>query len=468
MMALTLTVTLALSSRAQDNAQSSSSTSSSGQALGDSRSPGDSSQDSDSAADSSVQAPVVRAAGRASPFSIAAGHLLVGNLALESVEVNETWNQLDVLNPGNPTNSTAAISTGLLADIAYDRSFRATHLNIQYTPNVYIIDGHVLNGFDNQSANLSLSFRVTPRTFLTIGNSFVYDGNQNLNAAQFFTSDFVTQTVVQNPFLNIDGYYLSDQLYASLLYYLSGRTKLSFTPRYAYMKTALTPGSAGAEAAAASNVSPISVDSDAGIGVSLGYQLTNTKNIGVSYSFDHSRFNQTFGTTDFHTVAVNYNQLLSPTLSFAASAGVSAGYSTSQALAAEAVGSLSLIKTFPRAELVAAYTRYVGGSGFVSSGYTDRADLTYGRQMTKKWTADIAGAYLRGTINTTFTGSYVSANVSYQIARTISWFALYGLTHEFGVQQPFFPGTHSFVTTGLRWSPSRIHFGTQENPNSQR
>ena len=455
---------LAQNGQAQDASPSSAA---SGSSANESLTPGDSSQPS--AASSTVQPPVVRAAGQASPLSIVAGQVLVGNLALSSIQLDETWNQLNLLNPANTTPTTTStaptVSTGLLMDIAYDRQFRTTRLSFQYVPNLYVVNGHLFKSFNNQNVNFNVGFQVRPRVFLTIGDSFLFNGSQDLAANQYFTADFVTQTVVQNAFLNIAGYYLNDQLHGELLYYLSPRTKLTLSTRYSYAKTAVSPNSLAAEAAAAANIPPISIDRDAGAGIAVDHQLTSTKTIGVYYSFDRSYYNQIFATTYFNTVGLHYSQLVRPTLSFAASVGASGAYSKSQPSSATVVGNLSLIKTYPKTQLAGAYSRSYGGGGFVSAGYSDRVDLSYARQMARRWTAGVSGAYLRGTTITTFTGSYASLNTSFLLTRTISWFATYGLAREVGVQTPFFPGTHSYVTTGFRWNPSRVRIGTEPSLN---
>lgn len=471
--ALILTMALILTSACGGHAQdaSSSSAASSGNPS-ESLNPGDSSQPPSGPS----QPPVVQAAGQLSPLSRAAGQVLVGDIALQSVELNETWNQLNVVNttPAN-TASTGAptLSTGLLMDIGYDRQFRRTRLSFQYTPSLYVVNGHLIKSFDNQHVSLSLGFQLRPRIFLNIADAFLYNGSQNLAANQYFTSDFTTQTVLQNPFLSISGYYLYDQMHVDLSYLLSARTKLTVSPGYSYTKTVVNPNSAAAAAAAASNTPVISIDRDEGVVIAVDHQLSSTKGMGVFYSFDRSYFNQTFGTSYFNTVGLRYSQVLQPTLRFAASVGVSGAYGVNRqpssatvlGTSATVVGTLSLMKTFRKSQVSVAYSRgYGGSSGFVSPGYTDRLDVAYGRQMTRRWTVGLSGAYMRGTTTAGFTGSYASVNTGYLLTPTISWFATYGIAQELGLETPFFPGAHSFVTTGLRWNPARIRIGTQPNP----
>jgi hypothetical protein len=470
--ALMLTMALILASACVGHAQdaSSSSTSSSGSTSGGSLNPGDSSQPPSGS--STVQPTVAQAAGQVSPLSRAAGQVLVGDIALRSVELNETWNQLNVVNttPTATTNA-ATLSTGLLMDIAYDRQFRRTHLSFQYMPTLYLVNSHLLKSLDNQNVSLSLGFQLRPRMFLNIADTFLYNGSQNLAADQYFTTDFTTQTVLQNPFLSISGYYLYDQVRADLSYYLSARTKLTVSPGFSYTKTVVNPNSAAA--AAASNTPTVSIDRDEGVTIAVDHQLSSTKGMGVFYSFDRSYFNQTFGTTYFNTVGLRYSQVLQPTLHFAASVGVSDAYGVNRQLSsatvlgtsATVVGTLALLKAFPKSQFSAAYSRGYGGtSGFVSPGYTDRADVAYARQMTPRWTVGMSGAYMRGTTTAGFTGSYGSLNTGYLLTRTISWFLTYGVAEESGAQTPFFPGAHSFVTTGLRWNPATVRIGTQPNP----
>jgi hypothetical protein len=455
---LTISLILASACRAQDT--SSLSTSSSENSSDESVNSGDAPQSLDTAYP--VLIPVAPGGRLGSPLSTVAGKVLVGNIALRSVALDEIWNQANIVNaiPATASSVAPTFTTGLEANIGYDRQFRTAHLSLQYAPSIYFFDGHLLKNIANENTNLNLSFQLTPRLFLTIGDTFFYTGAQNLSVGQYFTADLVTQTVNQNAFLNIAGSYLNDGASLTLSYNLTARTTLSVTPSYTYSYSRTTVNPNSAPAAAQLMISKASAGT-----VSLNHQITDRKGIGLYYSYDRSYFNQTFGTSYFNTAGLQYSQLVQPTLWLSASVGASLSNSTAYRgrSAATAVGSLSLIKTYAKTQLSAAYSRSYGSNiGFISPSYTDRVDMGYSRQITQNWAAGASGAYLRSTIITSFTGSYASLNTSYQLTRTISWFAQYGLDQEFGVRTPFYPGTHMFGMTGLRWNASRIHIGNEQ------
>lgn len=334
--------------------------------------------------------------------------------------------------------------------IVYDRLFHRNRLALQYQPQLALADGHVIKDFSNQNTSLSMIVYAKPRLSVRVNDYFQYFYTQQAGAGGFLDADFSTFSTAQNLFLTGPERLLYNNLSSAISYALSARSSLTITPTYTYI------------------VSGIGNDRIRGQlyggGVDYTYRTSAQQLVGITYSYEwiHRGFN-TGGTSDtqFHTIAGLIERRLSPSWFVKGSLGVTVptgGDNGSQPLFA--YGNASLVKQFIRSTAALTYSRGDSfASGFVSGQFADRIDITYTRQISRRFRGTAGAGYLREVGSSAFQAKYASGGLDFLLAPRAGLFLTtsYSRRHQATNSLNLFSGNLDLFTFGLRWNPSRAN-----------
>ncbi len=267
-------------------------------------------------------------------------------------------------------------------------------------------------------------------------------------AEDFLDAEAATGTTLQNSFVDGPDTLLSNSTAVTFGHQLSSRTRLSFGSAFGYSHLS------GSSHPSLSN----RIYTGSG---GLEHSLSATKTVGVSYSFQQIEASGAYGGTGYHTFSSGYSQQLTPSWRVGLAVGASTGRFLGATRQWSAVGSLSLSRTFSRSNLSFIYSRGHGFSGYVSNGYTDRADLGWGVGISRRMHARIGAGYERNvsTLQTPVaspirhSAKYAIGQMDYRLSSQLSWFVSYGYKNQLSDDPQLFTGGRNFVSTGIRWYP---------------
>jgi hypothetical protein len=378
--------------------------------------------------------------GTARPLDLS-GSLRFGPFFVSSAEFSQV---LDEVRPSNGTGGSRNIATFLGTFITYQHLSRRGRLALQYEPHFSIINGHSDLNYNDQELNLDTQYAISSRWGVGLSDHFTYLSRNRFGS--FLDADSVTGTTVQNAFADTRGRWLSNGLSGNFTYHWSARTQLNLEPNATYAQD-------NPEFASLKSVSSFSY----GAGAGITHLLSARKSIEGYYSYQRSIFYTSLPSTTYNTVGAGYSQGLGSTWFLHAALGVSTATSRSASRQWYGVGSLGLVKAFPRSQLSFTFARGYGLSGFITNRYGDRADAAFVHRWTQRLQTKVGTGYQReiAASNGGYSGKYGTGQVSYRLLANVSWFASYVYKFQSGGTFQAFAGTRNFFSTGFRWEPAR-------------
>jgi hypothetical protein len=396
-------------------------------------------------ADSSTNVPSqaqIRPAGRSSPLLSYSSFLRWGPIYVRTMEFLQGYDQIDAAAGSNQGifNQRSFTSTVLRTDIIYDRQFKQSRLELQYSPRLTIVNGNVGSNYANQNANMNWVRQLSPRWTLAVNPSVTYMKVRQMYGDFFLDANAITGTNVPSSFLDGAGSWLTTTTQVTVAYALSPTSSVSLTPFFGYSHV-------GGQVNAAQ---PFSIYQYGGI-VRWDKRLSPTKGVNANY---YSRIVGDLGNgTLYQSGEIGYDQQFGPSTTVGVSAGLLTGGFASRQW--NLSGSVQLSRKFGRSIGTVGYYR-----GFplfaetASQGIAQRVDGTYRVDLSQKWYLQVQGGYENSLWSTakSFSGKYVAAEAGYNLTPGWACLVTYARKIQSGTDSQLLAGTRNFYLLGLRWS----------------
>jgi len=386
-------------------------------------------------------APPIQELGRGGWLGASTSPLHWRSLYVSSVEIDQGYDQFS----GASGTTPGIFRTSFFqSTVVYDLQLSRSRLAFQWQPEVGSINGHFANNLSNENVGADYSTLLTPRISMHVRDQFQYSTARNL----FFDSYlYAAQTPgnqsVQNTFLDGPGTRLTNNATVTIDYRLSPTLDLALTPGFNYANQ-----SAG---------SKIIVGSKEYTGAAhLTRQFSPTMSAGVVYIANVVKFDNVAGYGIYHTVGGSFTKQLSPTWFFNSTLGVSRSTINGGASYWTLYGNAVLQKKFRTSSVGLTYSRGLSLEQYATRFYTDRVDLAYSTQLTRRLFASFGGGYERAGGLQRISGEYGSSQVGFNLLRSLSLVGTYTYRTQVGdLNQIYTETRHSGYIT-LRWKPPRI------------
>jgi len=364
-----------------------------------------------------------------------------GRLYVPTADVRGIVEQLD--GSGGQPNE---VFTSTLFDgtVIFDREFRNQRIAVQYQPRLAITDGQVVKNFSNQNTSLDAIIYSRPRWNIRFGDTYQYYYTQQSIDNLYLDVDSITSTTVTNSFVDGPDRWLSNSAYVSVSYAFSQRLSTTVTPRYSYMESGV---------GASFNVGQLY-----GGDFSLNYRTSGKQTVGFQYLSQviHEKTSPNSNTI-YQTVAGTIERQISPRWLVKGSAGITTASFGDNSRQWYAYGTFGLVRAFLRSSLALNYSRGDSFSnGFISDQFTDRVDVTYRSQLTKRLVWALGGGYLREAVTGGFQAKYADTQLNVLMAPKASlyFFAGYAFKNQAGNSLGLFVGDQHLGSFGIRWQPT--------------
>lgn len=399
--------------------------------------------------------PEIQQVGRAGNLLDTVSPLRWGSFYIASAQYAQVFDRGSAFaGQGSFQNAASVFSSTLV----FDKRFRSSRIALQYVPRVTVLNGVVLNNFTNQDTSLDTVFVLGPRWTMSFSDHFMYYRTKNAFADLYLDADSVSATTVQKNFLEGPVSWLFNSVVATFQFRLSSRTQLYASPSYVYFLT-------NRSAVAAGNMAAQEFIGRLGI----KYSLTPRSAIQFYYNGTKDIYQGSSESSPlYQTVGVGYSRQLGAGWGIGSTFGASTvNFGTGREWTA--TGSFSIAKSFRRSNAALAYSRGHALSGYISSGYSDRADLSGGMMLGRRWNASAGIGYERNTsdarssslpsvLTSGLWGKYVLGQVSYQLLPSVSIFSSYVRKSQKGDDVQIFSGNRDYIQFGIRWSPNRTQY----------
>jgi len=368
--------------------------------------------------------------GRVSPFQL-------GPIYLKSADFSEFLNAISAT---NQPSTLVESDTLFRAMIVFDHVFRTSRFTVQYQPRLSIINGRAQTDTSNLDANWTSNFQLSPRLSVGLDNGFNYYGQQGQFDNLSILGDLTSGTLVQSHFLDGAGHFLSERVEAPIRYLLGPRSSVGVIPFFEYYT--------------ASGSQTVNGSKSPGAEANYSYALSATKSVGLGYSVRHTQFSNALPTTLYQEFTVNYAQQLSPTWRYSLMVGAITASQNGQSSQKTASGDFNLIKMFRDSSLAFQYYRGQATGLQITNGFADRFDGSYSKRLSQRMRMNIGIGYYREFLSATNTsGTYVSAQLSYQLSDRWSLQTAYAFKHQQNGGTAYETGDLQFVSFGIRWQP---------------
>jgi len=392
-----------------------------------------------------------RALNSASPLAGANGPLQWGWLSVRSVSFQQIFTNVTSDGPGAQSVTQDLQASELTAALVLSHAFgssRQTHLAVQYTPSLFIVEGHVYTNALNQTAGLDTGFQFNPRWSLQISDRLNYLGSQRYFSGFSLDANYSQGTVAQNTFINGPGTVIYDTVGATFTYLWSPVTTVSFTPTFSYQ----------AATGAVNSGQNLSAYYQGGR-LNVSHSLSATQTIGISYSGQYGWYTNTSTTAGPQSsgleqdALIRYGQQFGPSWQLSLGLGVtsnSGGYAQ-----ANFAANAAITKSFQRMDFALNYGRGHQFNGYVTSGSTDRVDLINTIHWSRRFMTSTSGAYFRtangpgpGT-----SGTYATEQLSFALTRAFRLTGGIAYTKQTGDGVYVQGGKNRLATVGISWAP---------------
>ena len=394
-----------------------------------------------------------RALNSASVLSGENGPLQWGWFSVRSASFLEYFTSATYQVPGAPTQtqdySASALSAALVLDHTFGSS-RGTRIAVQYTPSLFITDGHVYSNAANQNTGIDTTFQLNPRWDLHVSDRFSYFASQRSFSGPSLNANYMQGTVVQNNFLNGPGSVLYNSAGASLSYLWSPVTTVNFGSSFGYQNAS------GAKDLA-ENLSGFYEGGQ----LMVSHLISATQSVSLSYSGQHASYTNSSSTAGpqsnqwLQDVLISYGQQLGATWHIGFGLGVvsNIGNINQTSLGANA----GITKSFHRMDIALGYNRGHQFNGYITSASSDRVDVTHTMRWNQRLTTLTSVAYFRSpgsNASLTQSGKYGTEEMSFGLTRTLSFTCGISYSTQSGDGVYVLSGHRRFATIGLNWSPS--------------
>jgi len=362
----------------------------------------------------------------------------LGPLSLVSADVLGAYNRFS-----SADGTTVFAQTGSLmrADVVLAEQLKNLTFMAQWEPRLTIFDGHAIGDVDNGSVDFSTHYDFTRRLTLSLNDRFSYFASRLLYGDFFLSSGEVQNPVTQqNSFLDTPGHSLNNNLFATLNYQISPLTQVSVSPSFYYSR----PSTESTDLF--SNRSQVYSGQ-----VTLTHTVSPRTNFGFSYGISAVKMRDSDSTPLYHSLTANYGRLLSRTLSFTGSAGVSTTAVPNVARIYSFTGNASLTKTLEKTSLAINYSRGLYLDDYLTTAFTDRVDGEVTHVLGQRYSVGGGVGYQRESRTDGFEGTYASGFMTVRILPMISAYGRYTYTNQKGDIQLLETGTRNLVVFGLRF-----------------
>jgi hypothetical protein len=393
-----------------------------------------------------------RALNSASPLPGENGPLQWGWVSIRSVSFLQFFTNTTLDNPGTqPVSedmSGSQLSTSIVVNHAFGAS-RLTQLTIQYTPSLFISEGHVYTNALNQSAGIDTSFQFSPRWRVQVSDRFSYYGNQRYYSGLSLGVDYSLGTVAQNNFLNGPGTVIVNTVGATFSYLWSPVTTVSFAPTFGYQNSS---GAANSE----QNLSSFS----GGGQVNVSHSLSATQTVGINYVGQYATYANTSTTAGpqsnslLQDFLITYGKKIGASWRLSLGLGLldNTGMDSQTGLAATA----GITKAFQRMDFAVSYQRGHQFNGYITSGSSDRIDLVNTIRWSRRFTTSTSVAYFQTASNPPGpSGFYATEQLGFGLTRALSLTSSIAYNKQTGTGDNVYlqSGHTRFATVGITWTP---------------
>jgi hypothetical protein len=386
----------------------------------------------------------IHSAGRAVPWMGSTSPLRWGDFSVAAFTLNYVN---DNFRPEGSTDTSTLNLAVFRTTIGFDRFFGRQHLVIQINPQVAILNGQLgANAGLNNNFTLAFVFQLTPKLTMTLKNGFDLVHSRQLFPMDVLNVDALAGNALANDFLQNAGSFWRDSVSAAFNYSITPRLLLTVAPSYSYAQTTDTQENYIANGSTIAN------------SVALTYALTPRQNIGVLQTTQLLRAVgvPNASNTYFNTLGVFYGYQIAKTWWVQGRIGFdAASYPNNYPSELTVGGGGSLIKGFTNSNLAVTYSRGQMEENFISAAISNRVDVTYGLQLTKRfgW-YNGAGYYHDSGIQPQNKGEYVTSKLQYMLSKGFSLFANYTyIDQQAGTEQLLSGITHTF-SAGIGWLPT--------------
>jgi hypothetical protein len=276
--------------------------------------------------------------------------------------------------------------TNLGAAITFDHRISRARFTMQFQPQLYIIDGEVLNG-SQTDLNLNTGFQLSARTTWNLYNNFGSRGNQTPNGVPYGASspgfvqvDPTTGKFYESPFTTG----------AQHSYYNTGGMTLDY--RATQRLTLGLSGSAGYSWYGEDNNNN-STTSAAGLasttlqaGTTASYAINSRQSVSAGFTYEQVRISDEAIYPSLYNFTVGYEQSIGRSWHYGISGGGVATDNGVGPLTWGGTGSAGISKLFRNATLGVNASRSLSAGGpFITKSTYDRADATYQQNIGRVW-----------------------------------------------------------------------------------
>lgn len=392
-------------------------------------------------AETTSPAPPIQELGHGSWLSPSLSPLHWGSLYVGSAQFLQAYEDIRFASFPDSIVRTSLFGTS----VVYDTTIRGNHLALQWQPQVAIVNGQFQNGLNNENLSVAYATAATPRLTLTLQDHVAYLPLNNVYLSAIFSP---TQTAnlqsVQNPFLQGPGSWLTNTASVSLSYALTERASLTVSPSYVYVHS-YNP-----------NAAVFLGSKQYGGSVSLNYKLDETKTVGLFYSENYVKFDNVASTVPYTGFGGSLTDQVSPTWFINGSIGAAPSTYGTPRTVWSLSGYFDVQKRFERSTATLAYSRGLSLGQYSSQYLTDRVDLNYTIQLTRRFSAGADAGYQRVAGPPLFSGEYGSATLGYQLLPSVGISAVYLYANQLGDNVQIYSEKQNSAFISLSWAPPRF------------
>jgi len=351
-----------------------------------------------------------------------------------------------VFDPTTNQFSTQIDNAGVFkTNLVYDLMVKRNRLAFQYSPELAIINGQLVQSLSNQDVSLAEVYLLSPRWSMSLGNEFSFHSGALISDDPTLQLDTETGQTSQNPFLQDSNRYLSDSTAATFRYVESERNTLSIRPSFEYQHA----GFAGA---------PVS-SYTTGVDAELNHALSETHAFGLFYREAYESYSRSLPPTLFTSFGGGFSYAFAPTWGLSLSGGAIEEASNGIRLWSY-VGSASLYKTFRRSSVALQYYRGVETGLVLSDRVGSQVSLAYYVHPLRRLHLGATGSYENGNTSEAASGgvadgTYFTGEADWQLTSRVASFVTFGQRNEQGVSIDSASGHHFAFTAGIRWEAQR-------------
>lgn len=384
--------------------------------------------------------PPVQELGHGGWLGANASPLHWGSLSVGSFQFLEAYDEIRNAGTGNGIFRTSVLGT----TIVYDTTIRGNRLALQWQPQVAIENGQFLNDLNSESVQFNFATALSSRMSLGVQDHFGYLPLQALYTDTVLSPSTAANVhSIQNAFLSGPGSWLSNTASVSLGYQLTERTSLTVSPAYNYVHSFNT------------NSAVFLGSQEYGGTVALNHQLSQTKTVGLFYSGNVVKFTNAASSVLYNSVGASFVDQLSPTWFLNASVGVAPSTFGGLRLVWTASGQADLQKRFQTSTATLTLSRGLSLNQYNSQYYTDRADLDYQIQLTRRMSAGLGIGYQGVSGTPPLSGGYASSRLIYQLVPSVAVSAVYRYDRQRGDNIQVYTQTSEGWYLTLTWAPPR-------------